>query len=277
MNRRLLTAISIVALLAGSCVAPWALASPGVRLGTWVRVYAGFPPVTDATVQEPILRLPTLVVLETAGVEGAAREMRLEEELKAAYRLERLEFKTSKSLGLGVGEVLSVPPPAAGIEVSLKLLVADDEKGTYAVTLAEAGKDPVETTITVLRGGYSIVGGRNGPEAPYFFVLIRPSTRAEEAEEAKWEGKTKPKVAQKVQPVYPEAARSAKLMDVVVLELSIDAQGSVTGAKALEGVVPELVEAARSAALQWKFEPAKDATGKPFAAKYTVTMTFKLQ
>jgi TonB family protein len=129
----------------------------------------------------------------------------------------------------------------------------------------------------VKRGSYSIVGGRNGPQAPYFFVFVRPSTIAEEAEEAKWEGKTKPNVNHKVQPKYPEEARKAKLMDVVVLELAIGTNGAVTGSRVLEGTVPELVEAAKSAAVQWTFEPARDKSGRPFASSYVLTMAFKLQ
>ena len=277
MNRRFLIAIAIVAGLVGFCVAPLALAKPGDRLGTRVILYVGHPPAADASTDGALLRPATLIVLETQGVEGAARMMRLQDELKAAYRLERLEFQYDKELDLKLGVAQSAPSPAPGVDVSLKLVDVDEASGTYAVRLGETGKQPVETTITVKRGSYSIVGGRNGPQAPYFFVFVRPSTIAEEAEEAKWEGKTRPTVIQKAQPKYPEEARSAKLMDVVVLELDIDASGTVAGAGVLEGTVPTLVEAARSAALQWKFEPAKDAAGKPFASKCVLTIAFKLE
>jgi TonB family protein len=277
MNRRLLIAPAIAAGITGLLLASPGTAKPGRRLGTRVNVYVGQPETADVPAEGAMLRPATLIVLETQGVEGVTRMVRLQQELKAAYRLERLEPLDGKELDLELGMAQAVPAPAPGINVTLKLTAVDDASGTYAVRLGEAGKQPVETTITVKRGAFSIVGGRNGAEAPYFFVFVRPDTIADETEAASWIGKTRPSVIYKAQPKYPEEARKGKVMDVVVLELGIDIHGAVTGAKVLEGTVPDLVEAARAAAMQWKFEPAKDAAGRPFASTFVVTMSFKLE
>jgi protein TonB len=80
-----------------------------------------------------------------------------------------------------------------------------------------------------------------------------------------------------VKPTYPEETRAARVQDIIVLELEIRSDGTVASASPLQGKVPSLVEAAKAAAMQWTFEPARDATGQPVAVKYTVTLAFKLE
>ena len=78
-----------------------------------------------------------------------------------------------------------------------------------------------------------------------------------------------------VKPVYPEAAREARIQGMVILELSIGKDGAVTSAKVLRSI-PELDQAAIDAATQWKFTPTmKDGVAVPVVL--AVTVNFKLQ
>ena len=77
-----------------------------------------------------------------------------------------------------------------------------------------------------------------------------------------------------VSPVYPEAARAAKIQGLVILELVIDTNGRVAAPRILRGV--ELLnEAALDAVSQWEFEPTfVNSVATP--VRMTVTVNFTL-
>jgi TonB family protein len=74
-----------------------------------------------------------------------------------------------------------------------------------------------------------------------------------------------------VSPVYSQALRDAGIEGRVVLEGRIGTDGSVTGIRVVESAHEELVNAARDAASQWRFEPTR-LWGTP--VETTMTMTF---
>ena len=67
-------------------------------------------------------------------------------------------------------------------------------------------------------------------------------------------------VKSRVAPVYPELAKRMKIMGVVKVEATVDADGKVTDAKALSGS-HTLAPAAEDAVRKWKFAPG-DGTAK---------------
>ena len=77
-----------------------------------------------------------------------------------------------------------------------------------------------------------------------------------------------------VKPVYPAIAQSARVQGVVILELAIAADGSVTEAKVLRSI-PLLDQAAIDAVRQWKFTPTVLA-GAAVPVIMTVTVNFTL-
>ncbi len=89
-------------------------------------------------------------------------------------------------------------------------------------------------------------------------------------------GKIKaPTKTRDVKPVYPAAAKSAKIAGTVIIEATIGADGKVIGAKVLRSV-PMLDQAALDAVKQWEYSPSR-LNGKPVPVKITVTVNFKLQ
>jgi TonB family protein len=97
---------------------------------------------------------------------------------------------------------------------------------------------------------------------------------------ARWEkgcGLSEPKVVEKAAPAYPEDARNEKVQGVVVLEVTITAEGSVTDIETIEDPDARLTAAARDAVARWRFEPARDEKGKAAAVRYRLTVAFKLQ
>jgi TonB family protein len=83
-----------------------------------------------------------------------------------------------------------------------------------------------------------------------------------------------PRRIKDVPPVYPEAAKQARLEGVVTLECRITPEGKVADVRVLDGA-PELNDAAIEAVRQWQYEPTV-LNGKAVPVTMTVRVAFKL-
>ena len=63
-----------------------------------------------------------------------------------------------------------------------------------------------------------------------------------------------PTKIQHVSPVYPQEAQDARVSGMVIIEATINAEGSVESAKVLRSI-PMLDQAALDAVKQWRFTP----------------------
>jgi TonB family protein len=89
-------------------------------------------------------------------------------------------------------------------------------------------------------------------------------------------GKIKPPTKTKdVKPVYPAAAKSARVAGTVIIEATIGANGKVLNAKVLRSVAG-LDQAALDAVKQWEYTPTL-LNGAPVPVVMTVTVNFRLQ
>ncbi len=84
----------------------------------------------------------------------------------------------------------------------------------------------------------------------------------------------KPTKLKDVRPVYPDAARQARVEGAVVLECTIGPDGRVSHVRVRQSV-PQLDEAASEAVRQWLYEPTL-VNGAPVSVIMTVTVRFKL-
>lgn len=83
-----------------------------------------------------------------------------------------------------------------------------------------------------------------------------------------------PKLISSSRVAYPSAAKQANVQGSVTISASIDANGTVVGAKALNG--PFLLrQAAVDSVRQWKYSPAQ-SDGKSVPSQVTVTLDFRL-
>lgn len=86
-----------------------------------------------------------------------------------------------------------------------------------------------------------------------------------------------PRVLHRVRPRYPDLARDAELAGVVSLELSLDERGNVIAVRALDAGAPALlIEAARDAARQWRFAPARQQ-GRPVPSRVQLSFRFEMR
>ncbi len=83
------------------------------------------------------------------------------------------------------------------------------------------------------------------------------------------------KLVFRVDPVYPELARRARISGPVILQVMVDEEGSVAEIKILSGHIL-LTEAAVEAVSQWKYSPTL-LNGEPLPVVATVTVIFKIK
>lgn len=84
-----------------------------------------------------------------------------------------------------------------------------------------------------------------------------------------------PKLLEFIEASYPAQAKQERLEGKVSLRLTLDAQGTVTAAEVLEPAGHGFDEAAREAALRFRFEPAK-RNGTPVPARIVYPYAFRL-
>jgi periplasmic protein TonB len=78
-----------------------------------------------------------------------------------------------------------------------------------------------------------------------------------------------------VPPVYPSAARGARVQGTVVIETTIESDGTVESARVLRSI-PPLDQAALEAVREWRFKPAL-LNGAAIPVVVTLTVPFTLQ
>ncbi|HEX4955104.1 MAG TPA: energy transducer TonB [Thermoanaerobaculia bacterium] len=86
---------------------------------------------------------------------------------------------------------------------------------------------------------------------------------------------TKPEKLHGPAPLYPEAARRARLQGTVIVEAVIDRTGRVTNVKVLKGMPGGLDRAAVAAVSDWRFRPAT-RKGEPVPVVFRLTVQFSL-
>ena len=89
-------------------------------------------------------------------------------------------------------------------------------------------------------------------------------------------GVSRPEITSKVNPVYTEIARKARLQGTVIVEAIIDERGNVTNVRVLKGLPMGLDRSAVDAVEKWKFKPAM-FQGRPVKVYYVLTVNFQVQ
>jgi TonB family protein len=85
-----------------------------------------------------------------------------------------------------------------------------------------------------------------------------------------------PVLVSKVEPIYSEEARRARISGIVILEAMVDKSGNVTDINILKPLPFGLDQAAIDAVKQWKFKPATK-NGEPVDVAFNLTVNFKLE
>lgn len=85
-----------------------------------------------------------------------------------------------------------------------------------------------------------------------------------------------PEPVHEVRPDYTRKLMQERAEDDVIMDVVIDADGSVADARVLQGRYPEMNDQALAAVRQWRFRPAQ-LNGVPVACVAMVDLTFRLR
>jgi protein TonB len=117
---------------------------------------------------------------------------------------------------------------------------------------------------------------RFGPERPAEMAFeVAPETPASNQGAVRVGGNiATPAKITDVKPVYPSVAKAANVQGIVIMEVRIEPDGSVSRARVLRSI-PLLDQAALEAVRQWRFTPTV-LNGNPVPVIMTVTINFSL-
>lgn len=252
-----------------------ALAGETEGVFTVFRVLVGSPAAEDSG-GASVLTVPGPVVMLGKSPEQEAKDiLDLMGKLKDSYRLGEISLAASAARMLTPNAEVEVPALVTDLKIRATLLAFNAKQATYVVSISEGGKVVSEPRIMVTRGERGIVGSRDGAAVPYFFLTVEPLAAFPEI--GVKPPAVEPKLVQRVQPKYPEDARKARISGVVLLQVTVGADGAVRDVKPVRSEPMGLTEAAMKAVSQWRYEPARDASGKAIATPMVVTINFRLQ
>jgi len=271
-----------------------AMAQSGEAVGTNFAILVGFPSAEQAPDRATLLVPGTVIPLAAeGGVPGdILRRQIIEKSLSFTQAADKLwgTFRLDPNRRRQMGRFEQAVPgitldlPAiedAGVRLTATLVRASEQTAVYRIQFRQGDKSLADSTVTVARGGRAVVGGMNGPAAPYIFVLVEPDMPGAGSHDAirsqKVPGITQPEIVQKVAPNYPEEAKKDKIQGIVVLDLVVELDGKVSNIRALQDPDSRLTAAAIEAVRQWQFLPARNKDGKPVRVLTTLTITFALK
>ncbi|HXA63697.1 MAG TPA: energy transducer TonB [Bryobacteraceae bacterium] len=90
------------------------------------------------------------------------------------------------------------------------------------------------------------------------------------------EGVTPPKVLSKIEPVYTDEARNAKIEGTIELSVEIDADGLAQNIQVVRSLDEGLDQSAIAAIQQWRFKPG-EKNGNPVRVAAHIEVNFRLQ
>lgn len=206
----------------------------------------------------------------------AASTAELAERLQETLRLARVEVQYRVSHALDVDREESLPPavPGSSLVPRVTLLGRSAELSTSRITFADGDRELSETRVAVPAGRRTVVGGVDGEEAPYLFlVLDSPTVAGEDTIDP--DQVTPPRAVVKPAPSYPEDARKEGVEGVVIVRAMIEKDGAVSSATVVKGVHPSLDRATVETVRTWRFEPAL-LNDEPVATQYHLTIRYRL-
>lgn len=260
------------------------------KVSTRATLLVGFPSAEDPA--EGVLVVPGTVIpnlglghsvnLALSAEEARSHKLgRLTRELTGTFRLENVEASFSESHALVLNHPVELSPPAPDVplRITVELLGFDARTATYRVRFVDRNVVLADSRVAALRGRQAVIGGLNGEEAPYLFLVLEPAGAPASAGGDPLQvgdGITAPRRIEATPPQYTPEARKEGVEGVMIVQAVIDKQGTVSDVKVLKGLPFGLSEAAAEAIRQWTFEPARDEEGNPVSVYYNLTINFTL-
>lgn len=194
-------------------------------------------------------------------------------EIKDTFNLENLELLSAPRITTLVGEedavmTQNVNKPVGNYRMGFKVLSLMNNMAHVSVTYSIKGGKPVGADFTTrLNNPVTLASRINGH---FLFIVCTVTTPGES------DNTTPPRILNKVNPIYPETMKKAKIMDTVVLRVTVGSDGKTKACEVLEGQYPALNQAAIEAVKQWTWEPGT-VHNRPVEMNHIITTQFRLQ
>ena len=252
-------------------------------LDTRVTMVVGFPGTGESSAS--VMVVPGTVIpvskshrrqvnVDEESAEQAKELQELADKLQRGVGLDSVEVAYSEVYDLEVDHPWSVTGPRSSSDIKGELTLVDFnmDLAVYRVVFKQGTEVLADSKVAVERGGRAVVGGLDGDEAPYFFLVLQPAAKALFVK-----GNVQhPRKIQANHPQYTEKARQEGLQGIVILQALINEAGQVEEIEILKGLPLGLTEEAIKALETWTFEPAT-LDGEPVAVFYNLTFNFRLE
>jgi TonB family protein len=260
-------------------------------LVTTYKILVGFP-LGEEAASAGVLLVPGTVIpvdAQTATPDIAEKPDVVQESLAFARVVDKLwrtfrldptrQLQQGRYVEAPVSEAVELPaPPEADVHLAAELVGFNEAVATYRVVFRQGDQVLADSTVNVNRGGRAVVGGMDGESAPYIFVVVEPDPpRSRPIPFDQKAGITEPVKVKDAIPVYPGSAKEEGVQGLVLLQATLDTQGTPQDIRVLQSPDPRLSEAALEAARQWRWEPARTRDGTPIAVTFVLTFNFRLQ
>ncbi len=224
-----------------------------------------------------------------------------QEQLKKVYNLKDVRLISEADLKLGAKKRDQIKHTFRINETEYLVIIHQSvrkRKRLYKLEVYEQSKEDknslLDTELQLPKEKSVVFGFNDKEEKPYFLSLGIPKPilavsegivvggaggiSIEELERGavKAVGEIKPpQLINKVEPIYPELAKRARVEGVVILNVRTDEDGRVDQVKVANSKDPNLTRAAIEAVKQWRYEPFY-SRGKRSPILFTVTIRFQL-
>lgn len=270
MRNRHNLGFSVLSIMLAVATMPLFAADTTDRLATDIRLYVG----RQAASSEGKTQLsPGLQIVSPGKHYYAGTEVeQLKGKLKKNFGLSEMTATPMLTEEFYVGKEKELTTQAGSVKFRLTLVTFTKYNATYLVRTFDNDTLLNESKIEIVRGNRGIIGGRDGETAPFFFLVIEPVGVVQ-----KISGKmSAPEIVSRVNPVYPEEMRTARVQGVVIVQAVIDEAGTVVNVSIIESPNPGLNQVVIDAIKQWRYKPAL-LNGKPVAVYLTITVSFMLR
>ena len=179
-----------------------------------------------------------------------------------------------RPLTVGERSELRSPIERSTLRIFATLLGFNGEIATYRIEFLDGEEELSNTPVSVQMGKRVVVGALDGEAAPYLFLVTGPEMEGDLPPPSE---PGLPRVIEKVVAEYPKEAKEAKIQGVVIVEGTVQIDGSVTSVEVTRSDSSLLNQAAMDAVEACRFQPAQDEQGNPIPVTFSMTMNFVLR
>ncbi len=248
---------------------------------TKLSLMVGTPYTAAAEAAGTLLVSGTVIPVEAEATDPASElrpkmPMDIGDKLKKALRLEHVapRYALLRPLELEKRVELHRPSDDTAIRIFTTLLGFNTELATYRIEFFDGLKVLSDSNVSVRMGQRAVVGALDGEAAPYLFLVLEPKLIGPIPLQ---KDTSHPRLLESVIPTYPKDAKDARIQGIVIVQGTIQTDGTVTGLKIMKSDSPLLEKAALDAVGKNRYQPARDSEGNPIAIEYTTTLNFRLK